>query len=272
MSPVAASSVTTAQTSEPQSAALQAYIAGKPFNSKWNAYYSRVVFQTQSGVAGTSAFTVLAGTELLGFGYSRGTDMGPAGLAGTIATYADTNIQTPSQTVAGEALEITGVGLIVLGATDAQLLKALDQNTSVKIRMNGATDFPMGIPSMLPGPGGLFGTSEAASVAPPQQAPVAIQIGMMTNGLPHIGNFYPIPEPLVWASAGKADSTLNVILKSERQTITNVNYQSAARAAVAGGADTPGTAAYTPPVFGVGVSVQYMIVMVGRTINPESDN
>ena len=172
-----------ASSSKPQSRALQAYLSGNPFNSKWNAYYSRIRIAATSGTSATG-YTTTAGTEFLGFGYSRGADMGPAGNAGVIATYADTNIQTPSQTVAGEAIEIDGVGMIVLGQSDANLLKNIDQNTSVKIRMNGATDFPMGIPSMLPGPGGLFGVSEAQSVASPQEAQVAIQIGMMTNGIP----------------------------------------------------------------------------------------
>jgi hypothetical protein len=259
-----------ASSSQPQSAALAAYTKGIAFQSKWNAYYSRIHINAVSGT-GATGFTVLAGPELKGFGYYNGQDMAAAGQAGTIATYADTNIQTASTTVASEAIEIDGIGLILLGQSDANLAKQLDQCLSVTLRMNGNTNYPMGIPSMLPGPGGLYGASEAASVVPDQLSQIAIQIGAMSNGIPHISNYYPLPEPMVWASAGAPDSTLNVIVKVERTCTTNPNFGAVARTAVAGGADTPGTAAYTPPLFGA-VGVDYMIVLVGRTVNKLSSN
>jgi hypothetical protein len=256
--------------SQPQSNALKSYLAGKPFNSKWNAYYSRVRIACTSGGAGSS-FVCASGNEFLGFGYSRGADMGPAGQAGHIATYADTNIQTPSQTVAGEAVEVDGVGLILLTSSDANFAKALDPNVSVKIRLNGSTDYPMGIPSMLPGPGGLFGASESLSVVPDQISQAGIVVGAMSNGIPHVTNFFPLPEPMIWSSAGKADSTINVILRTESTTTTIANYSGASRTAVAGGSSTPGTAVYTVPLFGV-IFVDYMIVICGRTVLPLSDN
>ena len=181
-----------------------------------------------------------------------------------------THILTASQTVAGEALEIDGIGLILLQQSDMNLAKQLDQCLSVTLRMNGNTNYPMGIPSMLPGPGGLMGTSEAASIAPDQLSQLAF-VGAMSNGLPHITNYFPLPEPMIWSSAGKTDSTLNVIVKAERSVTTNPNYGSLARVAVAGGATTSGTAIYTPPLFGA-VFVDYMIVVVGRTILPLSAN
>lgn len=258
-----------ADTTQPQSAALQAYIAGKPYQSKWNAYFSRIRVSAVSGT-GATGFTVLAGPEFKAFGYYVGGDMTAAGLPGVQATYADTNILTASQTVAGEALEIDGIGLILLQQSDMNLAKQLDQCLSVTLRMNGNTNYPMGIPSMLPGPGGLMGTSEAASIAPDQLSQLAF-VGAMSNGLPHITNYFPLPEPMIWSSAGKTDSTLNVIVKAERSVTTNPNYGSLARVAVAGGATTSGTAIYTPPLFGA-VFVDYMIVVVGRTILPLSAN
>lgn len=256
--------------SQPQSEALKAYVAGKPYNSRWNAYYSKLRIAATSGASG-GPYTVAAGNEFIGFGYAKGTDMGPGGVPGQLATYADTNILTPSQTVAGEALEVDGVGVIVLGQTDALILKWTEQNISIKVRMNGNQDYPMGIPSMVPGPGGLHGASEAQSVYPDQLSQVAIQIGMLTNGLPHISNFYPLPEPMIWASAGHADSTLNVIMKTERTTTTPTQYSGATRAAVAGGATTSGTAAYVSPSY-TALWIDYMVVIVGRTILPESSN
>jgi hypothetical protein len=256
--------------SKPQSRALQAYLAGEPFNSKWNAYYSRVHIACTSGGAG-AAFVVAAGTELFGFGYYRGGDMAAAGQNGTTATYADTNIQTASQTISGEAIEIDGVGLILLTTSDANLAKSLDPNVSVRIRLNGNVDYPMGIPSMLPGPGGLYGASEAQSVVPSQLDQAGIVVGAMSNGIPHVSNFYPLPEPMIWASAGHPDSTLNVVLKTERTTTTIAQYSGAARTAVAGGATSPGTAVYAVPALSA-VFVDYMIVVVGRTVHPQSDN
>jgi hypothetical protein len=258
--------------SMPQSAAVQAFIAGVPFQSKWNSYYSRLHIPAASGGGGGGTpYTVAAGIEYFGFGYSRGQDMAAGGAAGTVATYCDTNIQTASQTISGESIEIDGVGLILLTSSDANLAKALDPVVSVKIRMNGATDFPMGIPSMLPGPGGLFGASEAQSVLPDQLSQAGIVVGALSNGIPFAGNYFSLPEPMVWACAGHPDSTLNVILKTERAVTTIAQYSGATRAAVAGGATTSGTAAYTQPAASA-IYVDYMVVVVGRTVTGISDN
>ena len=258
--------------SQPQSAAMTAFMNGQPFQSKWCAYYSRVrVAASSGGGGGGTPYTVNAGTELLGFGYSRGADMAPGGNAGHLATYADTNIQTPSQTIAGESIQIDGIGLIILGSSDANLAKSIDSILSVKIRMNGATDFPMGIPSMLPGPGGLFGASESQSVLPDQLSQAGLVIGALGNGLPFGGNCFALPEPMVWACAGRPDSTLNVVLKTESAVTTPAQYSAATRTAVAGGSTTSGTAAYTQPAASL-IFVDYMIVLVGRTINQLSVN
>lgn len=257
--------------SGPQSDAVAKYLAGKPFNSKWNAYYSRVRISCTSGGVAGAPYVVAAGPEIFGFGYYRGGDMAAGGAPGTVATYADTNIQTASQTVSGEAIEIDGVGLILLTSSDANLAKALDPNVSVRIRLNGNTDYPMGVPCMLPGPGGLYGSSEAQSVFPDQQSQVGRQIGAMSNGIPQPSSFFPLPEPMIWASAGHEDSTLNVVLKIERTTTTIAQYGGAARVAVPGSGTTPGTAVYTPPLFAA-IFVDYMIVIIGRTVHPQSDN
>jgi hypothetical protein len=258
--------------SQPQSAAIQAFVKGIPFQSKWNSYYSRLHIPAASGGGGGGTpYVVASGIEYFGFGYSRGQDMAAAGATGTVATYCDTNIQTPSQTISGESIEIDGVGIMILTSSDANLAKALDPVVSVKIRMNGSTDFPMGIPSMLPGPGGIFGASEAQSVLPDQLSQAGVVVGAISNGLPFSGNYFPLPEPMVWACAGHPDSTLNVILKVERGVTTIAQYSGATRAAVAGGSSTPGTAAYTQPAASA-IYVDYMIVIVGRTVTGVSDN
>lgn len=249
--------------SQPQSKALKAYLGGKQYQSKWNSYYSRIRVTATSLAA--NSYIVASGLEVSAFSYGRNADMASAGLPGTTSTPADTNILTANQTISGEAIEIMGLGLIVLGQSDANLLKQLDQCCSVKIKLNGTTDYLMGIPSMVPSPGGLFGASEAQSVAPSLPDQVSRNIGMMSNGVPYISNYFPLPEPMMWVSAGKGDSSFNVILKVERQAATIPGYGSATRAA------GTGIAPYTAPAFGA-IFVDWLVVIVGRTINPLSDN
>jgi hypothetical protein len=254
---------------------LLSVLKGQQSQSKWNAYYSRVRFTAASRVdtATTSSFQLPAGAIVTAFGYTRTGDMAAAGLAGTTATIADTNIITANQTIASERVLIMGLGIMALAQSDAQFLKQLDQSTSVKIKLNGTTDYLMGIPSMSPGPGGLFGSSEAQSAAPDLQAQVSRSFGVITNGLPHTSNFYPLPEPMLWGAAGQADSTFAVELKVERAvaTIPTFGYGAGPRAAVAGGATTSGTAPYITPAAG-SVFVDYMVVVVGCTINLLSSN
>jgi hypothetical protein len=258
-----AEALTSSAASQPQSKALKAYLGGKQYQSKWNSYYSRIRVAATSLTA--NSYIVAAGAEVTAFSYGRQSDMASAGLPGTIATPADTNILTPNQTISGEAIEIMGLGLIVLGQSDGNLLKQLDQCCSLKIKMNGTMDYLMGIPSMVPSCGGLFGATEAQSVAPSLADQVSRNIGVISNGVPYISNYFPLPEPMMWVSAGKGDSSFNVILKVERQAATIPGYGSAARAAATG------VAPYTPPAFG-SVFVDWMVVIVGRTINPLSDN
>ncbi len=257
--------------SSAQNAANTAALAGNPIQTKWNSYYSRIRI-TATAVSNTVAFTVAPGSEFQAFGYSRNGDMTAAGLPGVQATPADTNILTPNQTISGEMILIVGIGIIALTQSDANLLKVLDQCTSVKIKTNGTQEYLLGVPSMVPGPGGLFGNSEAWSAAPDLQASVTRSFGVISNGIPHVSNYFQIPEPMIWASSGQGDSNFNVIFKVERAATTLVQWGSTARAAIVATAGAPGqVAAYTPPSFNQ-VFVDYMTVVVGCTINPLSDN
>jgi hypothetical protein len=249
--------------SSAQQAAVNAALAGNPTQTKWNSYYSRIRITATSLAA--DVYTVAPGSEFQAFGYSRNGDMTAAGQPGVQATPADTNILTPNQTISGEMILIVGIGIIALTASDANLLKQLDQCTSVKIKTNGTQEYLLGVPSMVPSPGGLFGASEAWSVAPSLADQLSRSVGVISNGLPHISNFFPIPEPMIWASSGQGDSNFNVIYKVERTVNTIPQFGSVARAA------GTGVAAYTPPT-AAQVFVDYMTVVVGMTINPLSDN
>lgn len=255
--------LTSPNASQPQSAALQAYIANKPYQSKHNSYYSRVRIAATSLAANT--YTCASGAEVTAFGYNRNQDMAAAGLPGVVSTPADTNLTAANQTISGEAVEIHGIGLIVLGQSDANFLKQGDQCISVKLKTNGTTDYLLGIPSMVPSPGGLFGNSEAASVVPSLPDQVSRNIGIMGNGVPKIDNYFQLAEPMMWVAAGKGDSSLNVILKVERAFSTIAAYGGPARTA------GTGIAPYTPPTF-ANVFIDYMVVLIGRTVNPLSSN
>jgi hypothetical protein len=245
--------------------------------SKWNSYYSKVRFET---TLGSSIYSIASGLTSRAFSYGVGADMSTAGFATVknTATFADTNIQTANQTVAGETVLIKGIGIILCSHSDAALAKQADAFISVKAILNANMIYPLGIPSMVPGPGGLTGISDAPSVFA-MQLSVLERVGGMTNGLPIAGNFFPFPEPLVWRSAGNGDSAFNVQFFSEYQIQTYANYGGTTRAAVVGGTTNAasGVAAYTPPTATHagpqwGTVLDYMCVIVGRTVNPLSDN
>lgn len=238
--------------------------------SKWNCYYSRVHIAATS-LAG-NVYTVAAGSTFNAFSYGRnGNDMATAGQAGTLSTPCDTNILTANQTIAGESVIIEGIGILALSASDANLLKQLDQQVSVTIKTNGTTDYLLGIPSMVPSPGGLFGSSEAWSVAPSIPDQLSRSVGAMSNGIPHVSNYLPLPEPMLWSSAGHGDSNFNIQLKVERAVNTIVQFGAAARTATNVTPAVGPVAAYTPPT-AAQTFVDYMIVLIGPTVNPLSTN
>jgi hypothetical protein len=232
-------------------------------NTKWNSYFSRCRITSNSLTA--DQYIVSAGQEVTAFGYARGNDMTAGGQPGYQAKSSDTNIVTPSQTIAGENVVIYGIGINVGGMSDANLLKQLDPNVSVKLRVNSTTDYLLGTPSMLPSPSGLFGSSEAWSVAPSLPDQVSRNIGAMSNGVPHASNFFPFPEPFMWYSAGNGDSNVQVILRVENQVATIAQFSSVARAAATG------VAPYTPPT-AAQTWVDWMIILIGQTVLPESVN
>ena len=255
------------------SPALQAYLNGQDYESKWGPYYSRVHIAATEGSNGGSGATYVIGKggEFTAFGYHRQGPMDAGGLPGVQATSADTNITADSQTNAGEALEVEGISIIVLGSTDAGLLKQADANISVKLRMNANKDYPLGVPSMLPSCGGLFGVSDAYGVAPSLIASTGVTLGQFQHGMPQASSFFPLPEPVIWSSAGKVDSTLQIVFKVERAITYAPNWVQPARAAVAPGQATFAAAPWTPPDAST-LGIDYMVVLIARTVTNLSRN
>lgn len=255
------------QLSRAQKQKLVQHYGDKQTQTKWNDYYSRVQFTSTAVTAHTTGFSfdMPAGQKVTAFGYTRNGPMDAAGLPGVTSTEADTNIVTAFQTISSETVLIVGVGLILQTTSDANFAKALWPNVSVKIKLNSTTDFLLGTPDMVPGPGGLFGASEAQSVGADLFSVTGRSIGALSNGLPHASNFMELPEPMIWSSAGHGDSNFAVELAALKATSTPPQYSIATRAAATGTAGAQQTAYIQPAPASVFASI--MVVLVGCTVN-----
>lgn len=240
--------------------------AGQTVNGQ---YYSRVRFTTTVSLP---TYTIAANQLKKAFAYSQGADMAPAiGITGTTAQPSDTNLTAPSQTVGGQSILIRGVAIQFLAWSDPIMAKQLDPVTSVALVMNGTQRTYMGIPSMLPGTSGWYGQAESQVPTPNPLQQFETQIGAFTNGLPHIDNYFRFVEPVVWLSAGKRDSMLNIELNNY-SAVTNVaNYGAATRTAFAETSTFSGTNAFTP-LTTAQLFVDFMVILVGVPFQPESLN
>jgi hypothetical protein len=202
----------------------------------WNAYFSVVRFPgTVTNPGGVNTLvTWQGGTELRPFSYKIGDPLTTAGFPATfgpnaLATAADTNLVTASQTLAGEQLMVHGVSLMPSTTTDAGAWAFLNDSMSVSISMDGdQRKYRLGRPFMIPASGGMYGF--------PSSVITAFAIGAWSNGVPDIGNFYEFPEPLIWTSSGQTDSNFNLILKLER-TVAVEATTTAATSPVTSGID-----------------------------------
>jgi len=249
--------------SKPQAERINRLLQGQQSQTHWNSYYSRVRFACTTITS--YSYVVPAGTSVTAFGYGKGQDMAAGGISGTRACASDTNITQPNQTSSGESVIIEGISIILLSSSDYNLAKQLDPFVSVTMVTNNTTNYLMGIPSMLPSCGGLYGAGEAWSVSPSLADVVSRNIGALSNGVPHQSNFFPLPEPMVWTPAGQGDSNLGVILNVEHAVGTIAQFSAPARTA------TTGVVAYTPPT-AAQTFVDYMVVLIGQVVNPLSAN
>jgi hypothetical protein len=221
--------------------------SGQQQFSLWNKYYSTVRFQAT--VAAGFTYTFAQGLELRAFGYAVGQDMGPVGFPSgtTPATLADTNLQKPGETVAGETVTVYGISLLLTSDSDAQLAKMLWPNISCLLSLNGDNQvFKLGTPEFIPQAGGLCGFGDSYVVTPSLAESLSTRSGVLNNGLAQVANFFPFPEPIIWRPSGNADSALIVKLKVERPVVYTT-LVAADRAAVAGSSTTQGTAAWNHP-------------------------
>lgn len=237
-------------------------------------YYSRVRFRTTvvAGPPQTYAFTVKQ--QSLAFSYGLGQDMGAAGFGGNIATIADTNIVEQSKTKDGAQLSIYGVASYVMPLSDPHLVAALfSVGSAAFVRQGGDIQKKIGPIVFIPSPGGLYGTGQSFAVQPNLQAN-STPYGFVSNGLPVAGNFYRLPEEVVWSPSGEQDSTLQLAITAERAfTTSNLTPRTAgsAQGAIAAGAlvdiFAPPTAADAPFTF-----VDLMLLLLSRQVQARSQN
>jgi len=196
-------------------------------NEQSYPYYSRVRFQFTNTVASTlNTFTLAAGTEAKAFNYCQGQSLSGAGFGGGLnATALDTNLIKPSETVAGEAVNIYGISFMLDSDADAELTRQLFANCSVRLGLNGDQQlYQLGPLSMLPGGGGLYGVGRSDAIEHPLTDRFAM-VGSLTNGLPGRSNFYVLPTPVLWMPPGGSDATLVITARIERAiSFTSTNY------------------------------------------------
>lgn len=234
-----------------------------------STYFSTVMLASALTGAGPYTYTIAAGTALRAFSYGLGQDLSVVGYpAGSPASFADTNLATANVSNNGDWVIIFGIGIQPTPTSEPLLVKALDEVTSVIPFIGGDKLFPLGNPSMVPGGGGLYGMGDSA-IGVPDQTSYVYKTGNLTNGDPLLFNLRILPTLIVWAPAGRVDSTFAVQIRTERAAAyTNL---SADRVAVGGGASTPGTAAFTHPA-ATAVFVRYKVFLATQQVNQRSAN
>lgn len=243
--------------------------------SLWNKYHSTGRFQATVAAGPPATYTVKSGTELRLFGYAVGQDLATVGFpANTSATNADTNLTKPSETVGGEAVDIYGISILLASDSEPQIAKLLWPVMSVILSLNGdAQSYKLGTPEFIPGAGGLCGQGDSYVTYPDQTSYLA-KASAMTNGFAMAQNFYPFQEPVQWLPSGNADSALILKLRIERDAVyTALGGAAGDRAAVAAGAGTVGTAAWTHPTgTALGTYVTVKAHLWSKQSGPRSGN
>lgn len=235
-------------------------------------YWSKIRFQATRAAGPPATFTIDTTTRKA-FAYAIGQDMAVAGRSGTIATQADTNLLSPSQTRDNSDYWIEGLSAFVTPDSEPSLLARLFAECDVEIALNGTQSIPIGRIEMFPGAGGLYGAGRSFIKQPDLATPGASNngtgavFGFVQNGNPMAGNFRRFAQPFKWAAIGSSgtDSALTVSCTPRRQIVeTGV----ATRAAAAG------VSAYDPPAAtgDIGTYVDVVFQLHGVQVTKRSAN
>jgi len=190
-------------------------------------YYSTVIFRALDSVAAPGTYAFAAGEERKAFAYSEGAEWTIAGATTALdgrATFAETNLTKPNETIAGEAVEIQGLAIQVKPAiTDgerfhqARLLAQIATNVSVHLSLNGGQNaYKLGTIGQIPGAGGLVGPGNDDLMFKVDAVADPATFQLAQNGWQVRSNYYKLPEGIIWQPAGMTDSMLQVIFRNER--------------------------------------------------------
>lgn len=184
-------------------------------------YYSTVRFTWAISGAGPYTYT-LSSTKVRAFAYKIGDVPTIAGYSATFTAQAsETNLLQANQTNSAEDVYVVGIAAMLEAWSDARLASIVWPNVYVELALNGSSNiFRLGTLGMMPGAGGLQGTGkdDLGTQALGGGRPL---FGYVHNGWPDQGNFFRMPEGLVWKKNSMRDSMLNLICTpAEGRTLT----------------------------------------------------
>jgi hypothetical protein len=233
-------------------------------------YWSVVTFQA-APVAGVITIDTV---RRAGFQYAQGQDMSVAGATGTVATYADTNIQRAGETLSNADVWIYGVCVEIEPGSEPKIIESLWKDAFLDLSTDGQNSIRLGTPAMFPSAGGLYGRGFSACVLPAINVTgqatdlgQGAEIAYIANGNPIAGSFIRFPQPFKWGAigAGGADASLTIgVTLAKTLTLT----LPVARAAAAG------VAAYTRPanLGDPGTFAKLRLRLVAQSVNKRSMN
>ena len=199
-------------------------------------YWTTVRFNWTRSGAGPFTYT-LSASEVVGFSYAIG-DVSPAtagfSASGLTMGYAETNLLTKHETLGGEQLKISGIGIQPCAGQDAALTAQIWRNTAALLSFNGGSQrLPLGPLSLLPGGGGLTGNGpDTLGVQPiPGGRPA---YSHQTNGFPNRHNMMRLPEGIMWRNKSQRDGQFAIILQPARTLTVTTPADEAAAAGIRG--------------------------------------
>lgn len=257
-------------------------------------YYSKIKFVADRVGDAPGPFTYLlnAGTVVRAFSYAVGDNRQIAGYtaADGVATFADTNMTARNQTTGGQNLVIHGIAVQPLpvafhiadgGSAPAQIinadwkfLAALWNAVSVHLALNGdENNFRLGIPGMIPGAGGLTGSTPSL-LENQRIAGMPREFGYPTNAFPAKSSYFKLNEGLIWRNQSNADSMLNLVFTVRRaiQLYSGGSLENGAlgvNSAYANAFDSEATGepGYNFPAK---IAIECMCFLIGQVVGPRT--
>lgn len=233
-----------------------------------------------SATVAANVATLTANVQRKAFQYQIGQAPTVAGFATTdTAQPCDTNLLQAGQTLDNADVWIYGLALELCNNSEPALAALIWRQCLVELSLNGNTSIKLGTPAMFPSAGGLYGFGQSNAVLPAAQntgmgadGGPGSAFGFAQNGNPMGGNYCRFPQPFKWCGIGTggADAQLSVILTTNRDITLAL---AATRAAVAGGANTSGTGAWTQPATGgIGTIVDVRVRLISVSVARRSVN